>query len=74
MHGRDHRSGHLKQIAENRNDLASMAFSTRLLIVAETRSLRLLGNNRGVAQLVAHLLWEQGVARSNRVAPTNGKR
>ncbi len=29
--------------------------------------------NRGVAQLVAHLLWEQGVARSNRVAPTNGK-
>jgi hypothetical protein len=29
--------------------------------------------NRGVAQLVAHLLWEQGVARSNRVAPTFGK-
>ena len=27
--------------------------------------------NRGVAQLVAHLLWEQGVARSNRVAPTH---
>ncbi len=29
--------------------------------------------NRGVAQLVAHLLWEQGVARSNRVAPTMDK-
>ncbi len=28
--------------------------------------------HRGVAQLVAHLLWEQGVARSNRVAPTIG--
>jgi hypothetical protein len=26
-----------------------------------------------VAQLVAHLLWEQGVARSNRVAPTMDK-
>ncbi len=25
---------------------------------------------RDVAQLVAHLLWEQGVARSNRVIPT----
>jgi hypothetical protein len=25
---------------------------------------------RGVAQLVAHLVWDQGVARSNRVAPT----
>ena len=26
---------------------------------------------RGVAQLVAHSLWERGVARSSRVAPTS---
>ena len=26
---------------------------------------------RGVAQLVARVLWEHEVARSNRVAPTN---
>ena len=27
-------------------------------------------SNRGVAQLVAHLVWDQVVARSSRVTPT----
>ena len=29
--------------------------------------------SRGVAQLVAFLVWDQAVARSSRVAPTNRK-
>ncbi len=29
---------------------------------------------RGVAQLVAHLVWDQVVARSSRVTPTNKSR
>ena len=29
---------------------------------------------RGVAQLVAHLVWDQGVAGSNPVTPTTGER
>ena len=61
----------MKRKKREANNFSLFTFHFSLFVVPLHRfSYDIAKKHRGVAQLVAHLVWDQVVARSSRVTPT----